>query len=114
MGAKDVEHIIEDMRHEVIADMVGRAIPANSYSEQWDLAGLKEGVGRVLNLDLPVEEWAKEEGIAEPEIEERVRQASDAKMQAKVEQYGADIMRMAEKSLLLQIDRKSTRLNSSH
>ncbi|HET8728469.1 MAG TPA: preprotein translocase subunit SecA [Alphaproteobacteria bacterium] len=103
MNSKEVEHVVEDMRHEVISDMVGRAIPANSYAEQWDVTGLKEQVARVLGLDLPVDEWAREEGIAEPEIEQRVREASDAHMHAKAERYGADIMRMAEKSLLLQI-----------
>jgi preprotein translocase subunit SecA len=103
MASKEVEHVVEDMRHEVISDMVRTAIPANSYAEQWDVKGLKEEVARVLALDLPIEEWAQEEGIAETEIEERIREASDAKMRAKTEQYGADIMRMAEKSLLLQI-----------
>ncbi|MEO3434769.1 preprotein translocase subunit SecA [Inquilinus sp. CAU 1745] len=103
MATADVAQMVEEMRHDIIADMVSAAIPSNSYSEQWDLAGLREQVATTLNLDLPVDEWAKEEGIAEAEIEERVRAASDEKMKAKEEQYGADIMRMAEKSLLLQV-----------
>jgi len=103
MAAPEVSQMVADMRHEVIGDMVQTAIPKNSYAEQWDTTGLKEQVKQVLALDLPVDEWAREEGIAEPEIEERIRQASDRKMAEKVANFGPDIMRMAEKSLLLQI-----------
>ncbi|MGP1394904.1 MAG: preprotein translocase subunit SecA [Inquilinaceae bacterium] len=103
MSAPDVQQMVLDMRHEVIGEMVGKAIPPNSYSEQWDIDGLKADVLRVLGLDLPIDDWAREEGIAEPEIEERVRQASDRKMAEKAANYGPDLMRMAEKSLLLQI-----------
>jgi preprotein translocase subunit SecA len=103
MNVPEVAQMVADMRHEVIADMVRRAIPPNSYAEQWDMKGLHDDCRRVLGLDLPVADWAKEEGIAEPEIEERVRQASDRKMAEKAANLGADIMRMAEKSLLLQI-----------
>ena len=65
------EHLTEtvtEMRQDVIADLVAKHIPENAYAEQWDAAGLKEGVRQNLNLDLPIEEWAKEEGIAEEEI----------------------------------------------
>jgi preprotein translocase subunit SecA len=103
MGAPDVAQIVVDMRHEVVSDMVQRAIPPNSYAEQWDMAALKEDTGKVLGLDLPVEAWGKEEGIAEPEIEERIRTAVDAKVAEKAANFGADTMRMVEKSLLLQI-----------
>ncbi|MCB9947609.1 MAG: preprotein translocase subunit SecA [Rhodospirillaceae bacterium] len=103
MGAGDVQQMITDMRHEVIAEMVKEAIPPNSYAEKWDLDTLHLACKRVLGLDLPIAEWGKEEGIAEPEIEERVRQASDRKMAEKAANYGPDIMRNVEKSLLLQI-----------
>ena len=95
--------MVTDMRHDVIEEMVGNAIPANSYAEQWDMEGLGTQIRHVLAVDLPVADWAKEEGIAEPEIEERVRQASDSKMAEKAANYGPELMRMVEKSLLLQL-----------
>jgi preprotein translocase subunit SecA len=95
--------MITDMRQEVVAAMVARAIPENSYAEKWNIDGLHEEALRIFGLDLPVQEWAKEEGIADREIEERIQAAVEAKMAAKVEAYGAEIMKMAEKSLLLQI-----------
>ncbi|MCB9959845.1 MAG: preprotein translocase subunit SecA [Rhodospirillaceae bacterium] len=103
MVTEDINGIVTDMRHQVITDMVMRAIPKNSYAEQWDVDGLSEDVKRILGLDLPIADWAKEEGIAEPEIEERVRLASDDHMAAKAANVGPEMMRQAERSLLLQI-----------
>ena len=103
MDAPEIAGTIEDMRHETIEEMVKKAIPANAYAEQWNVDGLHEEVRRILNLDLPVHEWAKEEGIAEAEIEERIRRAADEKMAQKAANYGPELMRAAEKSLLLQL-----------
>ncbi|MGO1079642.1 preprotein translocase subunit SecA [Inquilinus sp. CA228] len=103
MQAADATAMVADMRQEVVAGMVARAIPENSYAEKWNIDGLHEEALRIFGLDLPVQEWGKEEGIADREIEERIQHAVDAKMAAKVEAYGAEIMQMAEKSLLLQI-----------
>jgi preprotein translocase subunit SecA len=103
MASKDVAATVTDMRHETIEAMVGRTMPENSLADQWDIDTLHEETLRVFNIDLPVAEWAKEEGIAEGEVRERLMQAVDAKMAQKAANYGADIMRMAEKSLLLQL-----------
>ena len=71
-------------------------------AEQWDVVGLKEELNRVVGLDLPVDEWAKEEGIADEELIARLEKAFDEHMAAKVAQWGPDVMRYAEKSILLQ------------
>jgi preprotein translocase subunit SecA len=103
MNAQDVASTVADMRHETIETMVATAIPPNAYAEQWDVAGLHAEALNVLGLDLPIEDWAKEEGIADEAIRERLTQAADEKMAAKETAYGADTMRMVEKSLLLQL-----------
>jgi preprotein translocase subunit SecA len=103
MNASDVSAMVTDMRHETIAALVSRAIPEHAYAEQWDVAGLNDEVRRVLALDLPVLEWAKEEGIAEEAIQDRIREASDAAMREKEEIAGADAMRNLEKNILLRI-----------
>jgi preprotein translocase subunit SecA len=103
MAAKDVAQTIVDMRHETIEAMVGRCIPENALPDQWEVETLREECLRVFNLELPVKDWAKEEGIGSGEITERLTQAADAKMAAKAANYGADIMRSVEKSLLLQV-----------
>ncbi|HIJ62648.1 MAG TPA: preprotein translocase subunit SecA [Rhodospirillaceae bacterium] len=103
MSATEVAQAIVDMRHEVIEEMVGKCVPERAYPEQWDVAGLHEEVLRVFNLDLPVADWAKEEGIADQEIRHRILDAADRKMAEKAANYGPEVMRMVEKSLLLQL-----------
>jgi preprotein translocase subunit SecA len=97
-----VAEVVADMRHNSIDDLVAKHVPENAYPEQWDVAGLKEELNRVLGLDLPVDEWAKEEGIADEEIFARVERRADEHMAAKVAQWGSDVMRYVEKSILLQ------------
>ena len=96
------QEIVADMRHSAIEEMVAKHIPENAYPEQWDTAGLREELKRVLDLDLPVDEWAKEEGIADEELLARIERRADEHMASKVAQWGADIMRYVEKSILLQ------------
>ena len=103
MAAEDVADDIADMRHQVIDDMVDRCIPEKAYPEQWNTSALHEETLRVLGMDLPVAEWAKEEGIADAEIRERLTDGADRMMAEKAANYGPEIMRSVEKSLLLQI-----------
>jgi preprotein translocase subunit SecA len=103
MSARDVASTITDMRSETIEEMVAQTIPENSLAEQWDIAALHAECLRLLALDLPLAEWAKEEGITGDEVREHIVAAADRKMAEKSANYGSDLMRMAEKSLLLQI-----------
>ena len=102
MSDEATAEIVADMRHNVIDDLVAKHVPENAYPEQWDTAGLKEELTRVLSLDLPVDEWGKEEGIADEEIFTRVERRADEHMAAKVAQWGPDVIRYIEKSILLQ------------
>src|SRR5580692_785843 len=102
MKDETVGEVIADMRHTVIDDLVAKHVPENAYPEQWDVAGLREELKRVLGLDLPVDEWAKEEGIADEEIFSRVERRADEHMAGKVAQWGPDVIRYIEKSILLQ------------
>ena len=102
MNDEDVAETVEDMRHALITETVQKFIPENAYPEQWDMDGLDAALKEILALDLPVKDWAKEEGIAGPEVTERIIRRADELMAAKTAQYGPDIMRYVEKSILLQ------------
>ena len=102
MQSEDLSTLVADMRHEVIEDLVAKFIPERAMHEDWDLAGLHEETLRILGLDLPLKEWAAEEGIADEEIRDRITQAADAKFADKVVSFGDDLMRRVEKSLILQ------------
>ena len=103
MAATEVADTIKDMRREVIEDCVNGAIPADTYPEQWDIEGLENDVRRILGLDLPVTAWAAEEGMAEEEVLDRVLGAADGAMDRKETEFTPEVMRIAEKSLLLQV-----------
>ncbi len=103
MRADDVSETVQQMRGDVIAAMVASRIPEKAYAEQWQSAELGEDVRRVLNLDLPVAEWAREEGIDEEGIRERIETAAGTHVAAKTATLGPDLMRFVEKSVLLQM-----------
>jgi preprotein translocase subunit SecA len=102
MDEPDLTETVAEMRHEVIEDIVALRIPKDAYAEKWDIAGLKEDVVTKLNLDLPVEEWAKEEGIAEEEFENRIKEAADKAAADRAERFGPQIMTYVEKSVIMQ------------
>lgn len=102
MAEDDVTDIIKDLRHEVVQELVARFIPEKAYAEQWDTANLKEAVSGIFGLDLPIDQWAAEEGIADEEIRERLIEATNAKAVAKETAIGPEIFRQIEKMFLLQ------------
>jgi len=103
MAIDDVSEDIVEMREQLIDDLIARCIPEKAYPEQWDTGALHEEALRIFGLDLPVRDWAREEGIAEPEIRERLAKAAGERAAAKDAAYGAETMRDVEKSLLLQL-----------
>ena len=103
MTATDVSSTIADMRHEAIRTAVSRCIPERAYAEQWEVDTLHEEGLRLLGRDMPVADWAKEEGIADEEIADRMIAEGDRLMAEKAANYTPAIMRLAEKSILLQL-----------
>ncbi len=102
MKAEEARETVTAMRHDVIEAFVKRHIPENAYAEQWNTAGLTEEVKKTLGLDLPIADWAKEEGIADEEIKDRLLKAADAVMDEKATRFGPEIMSYIEKAVLLQ------------
>ena len=102
MSSEDVTDVIDDMREEILDEMVTRAIPPKAYVEKWNIPGLAEDVKNIFALDLPVAEWAAEEGIADQEIRERLSEAVRDAYTQKREQVSAEVMGRIEKQVLLQ------------
>jgi preprotein translocase subunit SecA len=102
MDSEDVSETTANMRHEVIDSLIAKAIPERSFAEQWEVEQLTEAARTHLNVDVPIKEWADEEGIDVEEIRERLTKAADEFAAAKVARYSPDIMRQVEKSILLQ------------
>jgi preprotein translocase subunit SecA len=103
MEAEDLSEITRDMRHQVIDDLVSAHVPARAYADQWDVDGLAAKLSETFGLDLPVKEWAEEEGVDDEALSERLEKETDHLMAAKAANYGAQTMRTVEKQVLLQV-----------
>jgi preprotein translocase subunit SecA len=103
MATEDVSETIAGMRRDVVDTLVKRTVPEGVYAEQWKITELKEEAQRLFGLDLPVDEWAKEEGIADEEIRTRLNEAVERVFAQKAAQYGPDVWRQVEKSVLMQL-----------
>ena len=102
MRDETVDETITDMRHAMIEDMVAKYVPENAYPEQWNVAGLDHDLREIITLALPVQDWAKEEGITGDDVRERITRRADEWMAGKVAKWGPDVMRYVKKSVLLQ------------
>lgn len=102
MEAEDVSEIADDMRHQVIDDLIDIHMPAGTYADQWSADELQEAAAERLSLQLPIIDWAAEEGVDQDVMRERILEASDKANAEKTEAFGADTMRNIEKQVLLQ------------
>ncbi|HCR64983.1 MAG TPA: preprotein translocase subunit SecA, partial [Oceanicaulis sp.] len=102
MTAKDVSDVITDMRETTVEDLVTQHIPPRAYADQWNIDGLNEEVVKHFNLELPIKEWAAEEGIADEEMRERLMKVVDETYAEKAANIGPELMRRIEKQILLQ------------
>jgi preprotein translocase subunit SecA len=102
MEAEDLSDVTEDMRNQVVDDLVHTFMPPKTYAEQWDTEGLHAAVIEKINLDVPVIDWAKEEGVDDEVIRERLYEATGKQMAEKAEAFGPETMRSIEKQILLQ------------
>ncbi len=102
MKGEEISETVDDLRHDIIGDLISKHIPENAYAEQWDAVGLRERLREAVAVDFPMEDWAKEEGIADEEIRDRVIKTTDDYYNSKREKFTPDIMKQVEKSVLLQ------------
>jgi preprotein translocase subunit SecA len=114
MRVADVSPIVRDMRHEIAESLVNRSMPEKAYAEQWDIPGLVEMVEDIFAINAPVEEWAREEGITNPEMIERLRKEVDIAFAARAAALGPERMRWIEKQVLLQVMDVRWREHLSH
>ena len=103
MESKDVHETVVDMRRDVVEAIIDDAIPQGSFVDQWDADKFRLESAQYLGLDVPASDWFNEDGVSEVELSDRLHAMSDKHMAEKAVRFGPDVMRMAEKSLLLQV-----------
>jgi len=102
LDADDLSEMFDEMREEVVINLVESHFPPGSYAEQWDGPGLAQRLRDLMHLDLPIEAWAAEEGSGEEQILEQVQAAAKTRSDERNERYGPDIMAYFRKALLLE------------
>jgi preprotein translocase subunit SecA len=103
MHAESVLDEIEDMREQMIEGMVAQHMPEKAHAELWDVEGLRARCVEMLGLELPIADWAGEEGVANAEIAERVIEAAATAYNTKVSMAADGQFRQIEKQILLQV-----------
>ena len=99
----DVSDVIEDFRHQVCEDLIEKHVPRKAYAEQWDIEGLDNTVKQLMRISVPFDEWAKEEGIADEEMLERLKNSTDLMYKELTSGLAPEDMQRAEKDILLQV-----------
>ncbi|WP_208434951.1 preprotein translocase subunit SecA [Bartonella phoceensis] len=102
MNADDLTDMILEMRNEVVEDLVETYIPSGTYSEKWNVQALQEEIHHLFNLELPIEKWAKEDGIAEEQILERISNAITKLENERTERFSPEVMAYFHKAVSLE------------
>ncbi|MFT9253636.1 MAG: preprotein translocase subunit SecA [Acetobacter okinawensis] len=101
MAQDDVSAIVAEAQDDVTDTLVARHIPEKSFAEQWDVEGLTQQVHKVFGLDLPIADWAREDGMDAEGVAERISQAVTQSHAARAANIGPDLMRFIERQILL-------------
>ena len=102
METTDVSETITDMRHEQLGNAVYRFLQYGSSPKDWDIEGLTQELARMTGVLLPLSEWAKENEIDTEKLREHIIEAIDKHVEQKNAHVPEEILRLVEKSVLLQ------------
>ena len=103
MSSEQVDDIITDMREQLADDLVTAYVPPKSYAERWDTETLKSEVLEIFGREVPVDEWAKEDGVADTEISDRLIEETNKAAAQHAAETGPEVMRRVEKAVLLNV-----------
>ena len=103
MSTEDISENIEDMREEVVEQVIDRSIPTQSLPEQWNIEQLEDDLRLEFGINVPVEQWlAEDKSLYEETLRDRIVDTVDQAYKSKEEQYGPEIIRHLEKVIMLQ------------
>ena len=103
MSTDDVSGNIENMREEVVDQVVDRTIPPQSLPEQWNVDQLEDDLRLEFGIEMPIAEWlAEDKSLYEETLRDRILEKVEETYKSKEEQYGPEIIRHLEKVIMLQ------------
>ncbi|HEV8330944.1 MAG TPA: SEC-C metal-binding domain-containing protein, partial [Steroidobacteraceae bacterium] len=106
MGAEDVADAVAGIRNEVVNTIIDRFIAPKSPEEMWDLEGLVQAIERDFAVRVEPKRWLEaDQNMAEDGLRQKIYEEVDRAYEAKVQMYGAELVRPIEKSIMLhQLD----------
>jgi len=104
MEADDISDTINEIRDDVVHEVIDGFIPPQSLEEQWDVPGLEEALKNEFSQPMPVAEWLKkDEELHEETLRQRVLDEIVQAYADKEAQVGAEVIRHFEKAAMLQV-----------
>ncbi len=102
MSADDISETVLDMRHDYLAALVSNSISLGTPPDEWNIARLKQDLFNTTGLNLPIEEWAQRPKIDSEDMLGLILKEVDANVAAKNADVPENIIRLVEKSVVLQ------------
>jgi len=103
LESTDISDTLKAMRGDVVRALVAEHVPPESLEEQWDIPGLEKALAQDLQLELPVQDWLKNEAnIDEDVLRSRIIEAAHAAYESKIVPVEASAMRQYERAIMLQ------------
>jgi len=104
LEAQDVAETVADIRRDAAEGLITAYVPAESVDEQWDIEGLKRAFESDFGVAVEPDRYLSES--AEPDwraLREGSTAALDKHFAEKEARYGAELMRAAERVLMLRV-----------
>lgn len=103
LQAKDISKSVSEIREEVVDQLFHRFVPTESMEEQWDIPGLEKQIQLDFHLSLDIQSWLNsEEQLHEETLKKKIQQAFVDAYATKEAVIGSDVLRDAEKGIMLQ------------
>ena len=103
MQTDDVSETITDMIYDYFHELANKYIPFGTSPSDWQPNELTADIQRIVGIDVPVAEWVTDKSTEATAIQNRVVEVIEQHLKEKNANVPADIMRMVEKSILLQV-----------
>lgn len=103
MSMLEMHAVVQDMRAEVINNLVDNFIPPQSLEDQWDIEGLVKTLAEDFKLNVPIQQWIDEDfAIQSDQIKEKINALSLAHYEEKLQHLSHEMVTQFEKSIILQ------------
>ncbi len=102
MESDDVSEVLVDMYHDQIRNVIYKDITYGSSPKDWNLELINQDLSRLTGYIFPLQEWVSDAEMDSEKLVDLVCEAVDKSQAQKNASVPSDILRVVEKSILLQ------------